>query len=72
MYIKYVLQDQFFFRNFAFSLKIKQSLYLYQLWVCFFAKLIFNFNFNLVDRWDAYILTWSSHPPIQLSGQVQQ
>ena len=27
-----------------------------------FAKLIFNFNFNLVERWDGYILIWSSHP----------
>ena len=28
----------------------------------FFAKLIFNFNFNLVERWDGYILIWPSHP----------
>ena len=30
-----------------------------------FAKLIFNFNFNLVERWDGYIIIWSSHPPTQ-------
>ena len=30
-----------------------------------FAKLIFNFNFNLVERWDGYIIIWSSHPPIR-------
>ena len=30
-----------------------------------FAKLILNFNFNLVERWDGYILIWSSHPPTQ-------
>ena len=27
-----------------------------------FAKLIFNFNFNLVERWDGYILNFPSHP----------
>ena len=32
-----------------------------------FAKLILNFNFNLVERWDGYILNWSSHPPIRES-----
>ena len=28
-----------------------------------FAKLSFNFNFNLVESWDGYILIWSNHPP---------
>ena len=28
----------------------------------FDAKLILNFNFNLVERWDGYILNYSSHP----------
>ena len=27
-----------------------------------FAKLILNFNFNLVERWDGYILIWSDQP----------
>ena len=27
------------------------------------AKLSFNFNFNLVERWNSLIPTWSSHPP---------
>ena len=26
-------------------------------------KLSFNFNFNLVESWDSFIPTWSSHPP---------
>ena len=27
------------------------------------AKLSYNFNFNLVESWDGYILIWSTRPP---------
>ena len=29
------------------------------------AKLSFNFNYNLVESWDGYILNFPSHPPTQ-------
>ena len=28
-----------------------------------FAKFSFNFNYNLVESWDGYILNFPSHPP---------
>ena len=31
-----------------------------------FAKLSFNFNYNLVESWDGYILNFPSHPPTHL------
>ena len=29
----------------------------------FIAKLSYNFNFNLVESWDGYILIFSNRPP---------
>ena len=27
------------------------------------AKLSFNFNYNLIESWDGYVLNFPSHPP---------
>ena len=32
-------------------------------WQSIIAKLSFNFNYNLVESWDGYILNFPSHPP---------
>ena len=37
----------------------------------YIAKLIFNFNFNYVERWDGYILNVPIHPSTHPSGEVR-
>ena len=41
--------------------------------IYFIAKLTFsfNFNFNLVESWDSFIPTWSSHPHPPLKVDFQ-
>ena len=42
----------------------------FELYQTIFAKLIFNFNFNLVESWDSFIFNFSNHsghPPTRKS-----
>ena len=39
------------------------------------AKLSFNFNFNLVERWDGYIINFPIHPPtgeVRMTSEMKQ